>query len=111
MLADAAYDSILFDREEAVPDLAEYFSKNKRDADARFLAVQLLGFSGSERAIPVLLEALADTNADVRAEACRALEDLNHPATIPELESRLTDLSEDVRLAASDALETLRAAG
>lgn len=111
MLADAAYDSILFDREEAVPDLAEYYHKNKRDPDARFLAVQLLGFSGSVLAIPILLDALSDAHPEVRAEACRALEDLNHPGAIPELETRLADLSEEVRVAASDALETLRATG
>ena len=43
--ADAAFDAVLFDREEAIPDLVECFQKSRKDPLLRFLCVQLLGFS------------------------------------------------------------------
>ncbi len=66
--------------------------------------MQLLGFSGSRKAISTLLVALDDREPKVRAEACRSLEDINARETIPALEARLGDLDEDVRIAAAEAL-------
>jgi len=109
--ADAAFDAVLFDREEAIPDLIELFEKSKKDPLLRFLSVQLLGFSESTRALPVLLEALDDKNAMVRAEACRSLEDLGDGSAIPHLEARLTDVDDEVRLAAAEALAVVRGPG
>lgn len=102
--ADAAFDAVLFDRAEAVPDLVECFQKAKKDPELRFLCVQLLGFSGSRDAIPTLIEALADKDARVRAEACRSLEDIAPRDAQTALEARLADLDEEVRLAAAEAL-------
>lgn len=111
MLADAAFDAILFDRQEAVPDLIEGYEKFKRDSQTRYLIVQLLGFSGSPSAVPVLLDALADKDSAVRAEACRSLEDLACTAAMPQLEARLADVDAEVRMAAKEAIEALRSTG
>ena len=103
--ADAAFDAVLFDREHAVPDVIECYDKAKKDPVLRFLCVQLLGFSGSEQAVPTILEALDDRDGFVRAEACRSLEDLRVKAAIPRLEDRLIDVDEGVRQAAREALD------
>lgn len=107
--ADAAYDAVLFDRADAVPDLIECFEKSRKDTEMRFLCVQLLGFSGSEVAVPTLLAALSDREPKVRAEACRSLEDLAPREAVAALKERLGDIDEEVRLAAAEALATLRA--
>lgn len=108
-LADAAFDAVLFDRHEAVPDLIECFQRARRDAGLRFLCVQLLGFSGSTAAIHTLLEALEDEDARVRAEACRSLEDLGAVDAIEALVARLDDVDPDVRETAREALQALDA--
>lgn len=108
VLADAAFDAVLFDRAVAIPDLAECYEKSKKDAQMRFLCIQLLGFSESPAALPTLIEALEDKNPGVRAEACRSLEDLARAEVVPALEARLTDVDEDVRGAAAEALEAIR---
>lgn len=106
--ADAAFDAVLFDRADALPDLVECFTKSRKDPLLRFLCVQLLGFSEAPEALPVLLDALDDKHEMVRAEACRSLEDLADPSSISHLEARLVDIDEDVRLAAAEALLVLR---
>lgn len=111
VLSDAAFDAVLFDREDAIPDLAECYEKSRKDDELRFLVVQLLGFSGSRKAIPALLVALDDREPKVRAEACRSLEDINSRECIPALEARLGDLDEGVRIAAAEALIELRKTG
>lgn len=111
ILSDAAFDAVLFDREDAIPDLGECYEKNRKDDELRFLAVQLLGFSGSRKAVPTLLLALDDKDPKVRAEACRSLEDIHARDCIPALESRLGDLDESVRVAAAEALIELRSTG
>src|SRR5438067_2346868 len=97
-LADAAFDAVLFDRDLAVPDLVECYDRSKKDAEMRFLCVQLLGFSGAREAVPTLIEALDDRSARVRAEACRSLEDLGAAEAVPVLRGRLDDMDEDVRM-------------
>ncbi len=109
--SDAAFDAVLFDRAEALPDLVECFRKSRKDPLLRFLCVQLLGFSEAPEALPVLLEALEDKSPLVRAEACRSLEDLANPASVPHLEARLSDVDPEVRLAAADALEAVHRGG
>lgn len=106
--ADAAFDAVLFDRAEALPDLIECLQKSKKDPILRFLCVQLLGFSEAPEALPVLLAALEDKSPLVRAEACRSLEDLAHPDSIRPLEARLGDVDEEVRAAAAEALGVFR---
>lgn len=108
VLADAAFDAVLFDRGDAVPDLVECFRKSRKDEEMRFLCIQLLGFSESPEALPTLIEALDDKSPRVRAEACRSLEDLRRPETVPLLEARLDDVDEDVRIAAAEALTAFR---
>ena len=108
VLADAAFDAVLFDRAEAVPDIIECYQKSKKDDEMRFDMVQLLGFSGAAACVAPLIEALDDKSARVRAEACRSLEDLRAIATVPALESRLTDVDENVRIAAQEALDAIR---
>ena len=107
--ADAAYDALLFDRGAALPDLAEAYRTFKKDAALRFYAVQLMAFSEEPRAIPHVLEALTDPDPMVRAEACRALEDLSAKDAVAALRARTEDLDANVREAARDALEALGA--
>lgn len=104
VLSDAAFDAVMFDRAEAIPDLIECYERSKKDDELRFLVVQLLGFSGSRKALSTLLDALEDRDPKVRAEACRSLEDINAAETVPALQARLGDLDEGVRLAAAEAL-------
>jgi len=110
VLADAAFDAVLFDRAEALPDLVECY-QSARDAKMRFDVIQLLGFTESRLAVPTLMAALDDKDAAVRAEACHALEDVRAMDAIPLLEARLGDVDTEVRHAAAEALTALRSAG
>jgi HEAT repeat protein len=105
---DAAYDAVLFDRAEAIPDLRECYEESEKEPLMRFYSVQLLGFSGDRRAIPAVTAALDDPSPAVRAEACRSLEDLGAKKSLPALRARLNDLEPEVRLAANEAVEALR---
>ena len=107
--ADTAYDAILFDRGEAIVDLVECYRASRKDPLLRFYAVQLMGFSGDRRAIEPVMEALDDPEPDVRAEACRALEDLRAREAITPLQARIRDVSVEVRRAAREALAQLGA--
>ena len=102
--ADAAFDAVLFDREGAIPDTVECLQKARRAPALRFMCVQLLGFSGASAAIAPLVAALDDPDAEVRAEACRSLEDLKAHTAIPALHARLDDMDPGVRLAAAEAI-------
>jgi HEAT repeat protein len=106
-LADAAFDAVLFDREEAVPDLVECLRRSRKDPLMRWNCVQLLGFSGAKEAIPVLLESLDDRDAAVRAEACRSLEDLDATEALQALKARMEDLDAHVREAAEEAVASI----
>ncbi len=105
--ADAAYDALLFDRGEALPDLAEAYKTFRKDATLRFYAVQLMAFSGDPRAVPLVIEALSDPDPQVRAEACRGLEDLGAGAAVAALRARTEDLDANVREAAQEALDAI----
>jgi len=107
--SDAAYDAILFERGEAIPDLVECYQRPESKADLRRVIVQLLGFTGDVRAVKHVMEALLDKSPIVRSEACLALLDLNAREAIPALRERCEDLDVNVRAAARDALEGLRA--
>ena len=101
--ADAAFDAVLFEREGALPDLIECLELAD-DSLLRFLCVQLLGFTGCSEAIGPLVGALDDPDPTVRAEACRALEDLGARDALSALRTRLDDVSEEVRLSAAEAI-------
>jgi HEAT repeat protein len=104
--ADKAYDDVLFDRGEALPDLQELYDTASDDA-LRFYAVQLMGFSEDRSAIPAVVKALEDPAPMVRAEACRALEDLRARTAVDALSPRVEDLDVHVRRAAREALSVL----
>jgi len=106
--SDKAFDDILFDRGNALPDLIEAYGMQREEYVVRYYIVQLMGFTEDPRAIPTVMEALDDPHPDVRAEACRALEDLRARDALPNLHSRLEDMDSKVRLAAE---ETIRALG
>ena len=104
--ADKAYDSVLFDRGEALPDLQELYETSE-DPQLRFYAVQLMGFSEDPRATAMVVEALEDRSPMVRAEACRALEDLRARQACDALAARIEDLDVHVRRAAREAMTAL----
>lgn len=105
--ADAAFDAVLFDREQALPDLIECLDKARKDPTLRFLCVQLLGFCGSQKGVPPLVAALEDKDASVRAEACRSLEDLRAKNAVAALEARFNDVDPEVRTCAREAVEAI----
>lgn len=105
--ADQAYDAVLFDRADALEDLVELYQTTTDEPRLRFYAVQLMGFSESKAAIPHVVAALADSEASVRAEACRALEDLRARRCVPDLKSCLDDTDVRVRRAAREAIQML----
>ncbi len=105
---DSAFDAVLFDRHLALPDLMEGYRRYRRQPDLRFMLVQLMGFSGAPEAVDPVLAALRDRDPHVRAEACRALEDLRAVSAVEQLEARLSDVDPVVRTAAAEALDRLR---
>ena len=106
---DSAFDAVLFDRHEALPDLMECYVMAGLEPGLRFLIVQLMGFSGATEAIDPVRGALEDPDPQIRAEACRSLEDLRAHSARDCLEQRLSDVSPIVRQAAAEALTGLRA--
>jgi HEAT repeat protein len=109
--ADAAFDALLFDRADAIADLAEAYGLFRKEPVLRFCVIQLLGFTEDPRAIPHVMEALRDPDPSVRAEACRALEDLRARDATQALLERSQDLDPNVREAARDALAALSGDG
>ena len=105
---DKAFDDILFDRGNALPDLIEAYGLPSDHPVVRYYLVQLMGFTEDPRAIPTVVTALDDPHPDVRAEACRALEDLRARDALSHLHARLEDMDIKVRSAAE---ETIRALG
>lgn len=106
---DAAFDAVLFDRAEALPDVVECYQRSKDDPLLRYFMVQLMAFSESPAAVGPMLAALDDPDPAVRAEACRGLEDLAPPGALAALRARLNDVDPYVREAAADAIEALHA--
>jgi HEAT repeat protein len=105
--ADAAYDAVLFDRAEALPDLTELYNQSADEPGLRFYAIQLMGFSEAAEAIPIVERALKDEDPGVRAEACRALEDLRARDSGAALEEASEDADAKVRRAAREAMSAL----
>jgi len=105
---DTAFDAVLFDRHLALPDLIEGYQKYGRMPSLRFMLVQLMGFTGANDAVTPVQDALQDHAPNVRAAACRALEDLEAVEALDDLEARLTDVESVVRVAAAEALAALR---
>ena len=108
---DAAFDAVLFDRGQALPDIIECYKLAESDHILRFYAIQLLGFSGSPNAVDTLVFALNDPEPMVRAEACRSLEDLGlkTQSVRSSLKARLDDIDGEVSQAAEEALSHLAA--
>ena len=107
MHADQAFDAVLFERHLAVPALIEQYEKSPDNEIMRYLCVQLLGFSDSQKAINALIVALDDTSAMVRREACFALEDLKAVKAIDAIERRKQDMDSSVRQVAEEAFNFL----
>ena len=107
MRADAAFDAVLFDRHLAVPALIEQYKTAVDNEISRYLCVQLLGFSDSQKAINALIIALDDASAMVRREACFALEDLKAIEAIEAIEKRTQDMDSSVRQVAEEAFNFL----
>ena len=105
--ADAAYDAVLFDRGDALDDLVELYAESTEEPSLRFYAVQLMGFSDAKPAVPHVENALKDADPGVRAEACRALEDLRARRSVDKLRACLEDDDVRVRRAAREAVRML----
>lgn len=105
--ADLAFDALLFDREDAVSDIAEAYGTWDLPFLVRRDLVQLLGFSECPDAVATVEAALEDPAPVVRAEACRSLVDLRSRASLPWIRRRLKDLDSEVRSAALDGVHAL----
>ncbi|MBN1337634.1 MAG: HEAT repeat domain-containing protein [Deltaproteobacteria bacterium] len=105
--ADKAFDALLFDRGEAVPDIAAAYGSWELPPLVRRDLIQLLGFSECPDAVATVEVALEDPAPTVRAEACRSLVDLRSRVSLPLIRRRLKDLDAEVRGAALDAVRAL----
>ena len=105
--SDAAFDAVLFDRGDALEDLVELYAESGQEPTLRFYAVQLMGFSDTKAAVPHVENALGDADPSVRAEACRALEDLRARRSVPQLKACIDDEDVRVRRAAREAVRML----
>lgn len=91
---------------DAVPVLVDRLLKDP-DPLVRSQAARALGSVKSREAVPYLIEALKDTHAVVRWDACEALAALHDPAAVDPLMGVLkADDSTDVRRAAARTLGT-----
>lgn len=81
-----------------------------RDPQLRVRAASALGATRSEAAVPALLEALKDENADLRLAAIEALGRIGREArgSIPALSEALTDTDPRIRSEAARALEKIK---
>ncbi len=86
--------SSAFPKEKLGP-LVEHLRKTPR-REVRLFILKILGWSGDDRAVPVLLEFLA--HADVADVAAQSLADFGRPATKPVLET-LRNADEDEQVA------------
>jgi HEAT repeat protein len=105
--SDAAFDAVLFDRGDALEDLVELYVESAAEPTLRFYAVQLMGFSDTKDAVPHVENALGDDDPSVRAEACRALEDLRARRSVPQIKACIDDDDVRVRRAAREAVRML----
>jgi HEAT repeat protein len=86
-----------------VPRLLQVLRGRQVGYSVRESAVEALGRIGDAEAVPGLLAALGDANADVREAAAAALGEIGAPA-VPGLLAALRDADADVREAAAKAL-------
>jgi hypothetical protein len=92
----ALQDLSEFDIEGTEPILLKAFSD--RDAQVRITAIDRLSWElGSEAPFDALAAAAADADAEVRAEALQALDDLDDPRKEAIFQAALRDPDEDVR--------------
>jgi HEAT repeat protein len=105
---DAAFDAVLFERRNAIPDLIACYNLAKKEYLLRFYAVQLLGFTRDKEAAATLIIAMDDPEAMVRAEACRGLGDIGHKDSLAQLKARLDDMDIGVRIAAAEAIAAIK---
>jgi HEAT repeat protein len=90
-----------------VPRLLQVLRGRRVEYSVRESAVEALGRIGDAEAVPGLLEALHDADADVRWAAAAALERIGDAAAVPGLLEALHDADADVRWAAAAALERI----
>jgi HEAT repeat protein len=90
-----------------VPRLLQVLRGRQVGYSVRESAVEALGRIGDAEAVPGLLEALHDADADVRWAAAAALERIGDAAAVPGLLEALHDADADVRWAAAAALERI----
>jgi HEAT repeat protein len=105
---DAAFDAVLFERRNAIPDLIACYALAKKEYLLRFYAIQLLGFTRDKGAAPTLITALDDPEPMVRAEACRGLGDLGLKSSLEQIKARLDDFDIGVRIAAAEAIAIIK---
>ena len=110
MLADRAYDKLLFDKSpHSIDALIETYHNSPRDETLRYLCIQLLGFKQTPKALECLLTALEDPSVSVRREACLSLEELRSPKALEPIKKLFTDPNPDVRKTAKESYRTLKA--
>jgi HEAT repeat protein len=77
------------------------------DTDLKRRLVEAFGAAGAP-AVPALIQALGDSDWDVRRAAAEALGAIGDPQAVPALIKALRDRSEDVRHAARQAIQQIQ---
>jgi HEAT repeats len=100
----------LDEKNAAVDTLIKKYNDGKEPLAIRAVILRSLGNLGDKRARPLVLKATSDTDANIRAEACRALGKVGTPedaATLAQIMT--TDTLEDCRIAAIEGIGALKA--
>ena len=77
------------------------------DTDLKRRLLEAFGAAGAP-AVPALIQALGDSDSDVRAAAAEALGELGDPQAVPPLIEALGDRSENIRHAARQAIQQIQ---
>jgi hypothetical protein len=103
------YDS-LEEKNAAVDTLMSKYKEGKEPLAIRVVILRSLGNLADKRARPLIREATADSDGNVRAEACRALGKVGDPEDAAGLAQIMTlDTLEDCRIAAIEGIGALKA--
>lgn len=99
-----AVENLMVQHVAATPALIWIAEDQLQDSSLRSIAINVLGLIGKESAIPSLIGALQDNNAEIRQEAAKALGLMECKSAVPALIERLRDPHAGVRVNVAQAL-------